>query len=209
MKGTGNFPNLPANIDSFIQLTWYRDAVILRYWVQKYFSAYKPLLQTSDIIHYIHSWSIYRKSLDIGLLKTFPSTFSRLYASLRWHGRIGPDSFLSFITILAAKVVVFFFNGNNWNQNINISMANNCNILTLKTLYVYFRRKHLMLVNCKGKPAIPVSTTSPTNIFAIPDTTIVIGTEIFCVPVMLANNCFNVNKRGEVATCEQSHLTII
>ena len=35
---------------------------------------------------------------------------------------------------------------------------------------------------------IPVSTSSPTNIFAIPDTTIVIGTEIFCVPEMLANS---------------------
>jgi len=40
----------------------------------------------------------------------------------------------------------------------------------------------------KEQLALPVSTTSPTNIFAMPDTTIVIGTEIFWVPVILANN---------------------
>lgn len=35
---------------------------------------------------------------------------------------------------------------------------------------------------------IPVSTISPTNIFAIPDTTIVIGTDILALPVMLVNS---------------------
>lgn len=39
---------------------------------------------------------------------------------------------------------------------------------------------------------IPVSTSSPTNIFAIPDTTIVIGIEIFGVPLMLPNNCMQI-----------------
>lgn len=48
----------------------------------------------------------------------------------------------------------------------------------------------------EGKLSLPVSTTSPTNILAIPDTTIVIGTEIFWVPVMLANSCFNAIKDG-------------
>jgi hypothetical protein len=46
----------------------------------------------------------YRNSLEVVLLKIFPSSFSRLCASLRWHGRIGPDSFLSFIIVLAAKI---------------------------------------------------------------------------------------------------------
>jgi len=53
--------------------------------------------------------------------------------------------------------------------------------------------KHNIIENCvEGSAqtlALPVSTTSPTNIFAMPDTTIVIGTEIFWVPVILANNC--------------------
>lgn len=48
----------------------------------------------------------------------------------------------------------------------------------------------------KGKQSLPVSTTSPTNIFAIPDTTIVIGTEIFWVPVMPTNSCFSAIKGG-------------
>ena len=42
----------------------------------------------------------------------------------------------------------------------------------------------------------PVSTSSPTNIFAIPDATIVIGAEIFWLPVMLTSNCIKIkNKR--------------
>jgi hypothetical protein len=36
---------------------------------------------------------------------------------------------------------------------------------------------------------LPVSISSPTNIFAIPDTTIDVGIEIFWLPVMLANSC--------------------
>lgn len=50
--------------------------------------------------HMLH----YRKSLEVVLLKIFPSSFSRLCASLRWQGRIGPVSFLSFIIVLAAKI---------------------------------------------------------------------------------------------------------
>ena len=46
-------------------------------------------------------------------------------------------------------------------------------------------------INSNWTVCIPVSTSSPTNIFAIPDTTIVIGTEIFWVPVMLASNCIH------------------
>lgn len=73
--------------------------------MQKYESAETLSNLFSFAFNHITStiWSIYRKSLDAGLLKTFPSSFSRLYASLRWQGRIGPDSFLSFMTILAAQ----------------------------------------------------------------------------------------------------------
>lgn len=46
------------------------------------------------------------------------------------------------------------------------------------------------------KDNIPVSTSSPTNIFAIPDTTIVIGTDIFGVPLMLASNCTQIIYRN-------------
>lgn len=38
---------------------------------------------------------------------------------------------------------------------------------------------------------VPVSISSPTNIFAIPDTTIVIGIDIFALPVMLVSNCID------------------
>lgn len=49
------------------------------------------------------SGSIYRKRRCTDLLGTFPSTFNLLYASLMWQGLIGPVSFLSLITIRAAK----------------------------------------------------------------------------------------------------------
>lgn len=48
------------------------------------------------------------------------------------------------------------------------------------------------------KVCVPASTSSPTNSFAIPDTTIVIGMEIFALPVMLANNC-NASETTQVA----------
>lgn len=49
------------------------------------------------------SMSIYLKSLGTDLFGTLPSSFSLLQASLMWQGLIGPLSFLSDITILAAN----------------------------------------------------------------------------------------------------------
>lgn len=46
---------------------------------------------------------LYRNSLGTDLFGTFPSSFNLLCASLMWQGLIGPDSFLSAMTILAAK----------------------------------------------------------------------------------------------------------
>ena len=94
--------------------TWTFHLIIYCIYRIEYYEAawYKELpalpaghLNPTNLIHKINTKSHYRKSLGTDLLKTFPSTFSLLYASLRWHGRIGPDSFLSFITILAAKIV--------------------------------------------------------------------------------------------------------
>jgi hypothetical protein len=44
-------------------------------------------------------------------------------------------------------------------------------------------------LNNRSTLNLPVSISSPTNIFAIPDTTIVVGIDIFWLPVMLANIC--------------------
>ena len=176
----------------------------------------------------MHLGSIYRKSLGTDLFGTLSTSISLLYASLMWQGLIGPDSFLSIITILAVNHIKEHV----WGRVFQISVyklfsslvmhntmqflkvgniivfatsqsscilyyghrntAVTSSLLPFKSNMCFYSANEIFLkIMISRNICTPVSTSSPTNIFAIPQTTIVIGKEIFWDPVMLTNNCFH------------------
>ena len=109
----------------------------------KTFPAWKSLLQTNDMIQKKSYLLNYRKSLGTVFLKAFPSSVSRLCASLRCVGQIGPDSLLSFIIVLAAKIITLtnennalqhFYHGSTMCRSIYYPMII-CDFLILIYLY--------------------------------------------------------------------------
>lgn len=77
-------------------------------------------------------------------------------------------------------------------------------------IFMFWKTLHQLPISITWKLKlrwVPVSTSSPTNIFAIPDITIVMGIEIFWVPVTLVSNC--IHRQGKCKDHKANKIIIL